>query len=166
MEIPSLSALQSWKIRHCGHWSCSSSVDGVCAHPCSPACCPRGHFLQQCMGVQQHCLPCAVGCAQKTWHSAENLTLCLCAWFWALWSSDQVLLASFEVRTGGQRCRAWVEAEPRLVGRVKDVWEECQLWQNIRKRWELAPLQCSVLLVPDSSPESHLDKESTHKSHN
>lgn len=98
MEIPSLSALQSWKIRHCGHWSCSSSVDGVCAHPCSPACCPRGHFLQRCMGVQQHCLPCAVGCAQKTWHSAENLTVLVCLVlspleFWSgpaceLWGED------------------------------------------------------------------------------
>lgn len=164
MEIPSLSALQSWKIRHCGHWSCSSSVDGVCAHPCSPACCPRGHFLQRCMGVQQHCLPCAVGCAQKTWHSAENLTVLVCLVLSPLefWSGPACELWGEDWRW----CRAWVEAEPRLVGRVKDVWEECQLWQNIRKRWELAPLQCSVLLVPDSSPESHLDKESTHKSHN
>lgn len=95
----------SWKVRHCGHWGCRSSVEGVFVHTHAALhAAPARHFLRWCMCMQQHCLPSAMGWAQKTCHSAENLTVCLCPCVWALWSCHQVMLASFDLPAWRQRC--------------------------------------------------------------
>lgn len=177
IEIPSLSAVQSCfqqlEVRRCGCYGAAGAVWMVCwctqMQPCvlpkrgiscddTCACSSTACHAALCLGV-----------------SPQNMPLCK--------KLDFVLMSLFlsplEFRSG-HVCKLWsARLEARDAGlwwklrsslnrasQRADVWEECQLWQNIMKWWELAPLQCSVLLVPDSNPESHLYMESTHKSHN